>query len=398
MIVSCARRYLALLGCCAAFAPLALLFRYAVLTPLSFLIPPLRRFKWIGPGYVETMGNRSERGQMFRHRFRITLGPSSFRHLEISAVALATPAQAPPLPAPEATDPVKLETMKGFPPPPDKIVRLSSVLKFPNGRWAFHHMRELGPTTQVWRGDEKPSLLREAPQDLGLLGFEDDKGGKTTLGDWQRATFTDGLLVLHKGQIVYEKYFGALDAERPHMCFSVTKSFVATVAAVLIHEGVLDEHAPVARYLPELAAGGFADATIRQLLDMTTGIAYVEDYTDDNSSIWSLSRAGGFRPRPAGYAGPETFCEYVQTLEKATGVRIDGVRWPLAEATLRVGRSRGLSNEVVEPPASVSLERGTLLVVEHPEVAAEGHRRARGRRPCAGSLRAAARKSGSSAG
>jgi thiamine pyrophosphokinase len=49
----------------------------------------------------------------------------------------------------------------------------------------------------------------------------------------------------------------------------------------------------------------------------------------------------------------------------ATGVRIDGVRWPLADATLRVGRSRGLSNEVVKPAASVSLERGALLVVEH---------------------------------
>ena len=49
----------------------------------------------------------------------------------------------------------------------------------------------------------------------------------------------------------------------------------------------------------------------------------------------------------------------------ATGVRIDGVRWPLADATLRLGRSRGLSNEVAEPPASVSLEHGTLLVVEH---------------------------------
>ena len=49
----------------------------------------------------------------------------------------------------------------------------------------------------------------------------------------------------------------------------------------------------------------------------------------------------------------------------ATGVGIDGVRWPLAGATLNVGRSRGLSNEVTTPPAAVSLERGTLLVVEH---------------------------------
>lgn len=48
----------------------------------------------------------------------------------------------------------------------------------------------------------------------------------------------------------------------------------------------------------------------------------------------------------------------------AVSVRIDGVRWPLEDATLRLGRSRGLSNEVVAPPASVSLGRGTLLVVE----------------------------------
>lgn len=49
----------------------------------------------------------------------------------------------------------------------------------------------------------------------------------------------------------------------------------------------------------------------------------------------------------------------------ADGVTVEGLRWPLTAATLRVGRSRGLSNEVVAPPASVSLERGTLLVVEH---------------------------------
>lgn len=48
----------------------------------------------------------------------------------------------------------------------------------------------------------------------------------------------------------------------------------------------------------------------------------------------------------------------------ATGVTTDGLRWPLASATLRLGRSRGLSNEVVSSPASVRIESGTLLVVE----------------------------------
>lgn len=48
----------------------------------------------------------------------------------------------------------------------------------------------------------------------------------------------------------------------------------------------------------------------------------------------------------------------------AVGARTEGLRWPLRDATLAMGRSRGLSNLVEAPPASVSLERGTLLVVE----------------------------------
>jgi thiamine pyrophosphokinase len=48
----------------------------------------------------------------------------------------------------------------------------------------------------------------------------------------------------------------------------------------------------------------------------------------------------------------------------AIGVRTTGLRYPLDGSVLRLGRSRGLSNEIVEAPASISLERGTLLVVE----------------------------------
>ena len=48
----------------------------------------------------------------------------------------------------------------------------------------------------------------------------------------------------------------------------------------------------------------------------------------------------------------------------AAGVTTEGLKWPLADATLGMGRSRGLSNEVVSAPASVGLETGVLLVVE----------------------------------
>jgi CubicO group peptidase (beta-lactamase class C family) len=61
-------------------------------------------------------------------------------------------------------------------------------------------------------------------------------------------------VVLHRGRIVYERYFGALDERGQHMAMSVTKSVVGTVGAMLAAEGALDETRAVTHYIPELAA------------------------------------------------------------------------------------------------------------------------------------------------
>jgi CubicO group peptidase (beta-lactamase class C family) len=246
------------------------------------------------------------------------------------------------------TDPVTLQWMMGAPPPADRLIRFAdgSFTRFPRTRWSFAHMRQLMPTSVVAREDAPIAALpRQERADLDAITFHPlGSPVRMTWADSLAANFTDGILVLHRGHVVYERYFGALTPHTQHIAFSVTKSFVATIAAVLIHEGVLDAQATVATYLPELAAGGYAKATIRQLLDMTTGIDYVEDYTDDNSSVWSLSRAGGFRPRPPGYAGPETFYDYVGTLQQATPhgerftyktVNTDTLGWVLRRVTGR---------------------------------------------------------------
>jgi hypothetical protein len=256
---------------------------------------------------------------------------------------------------PEATrldaatsDPAALEWMVGSPPPRDRLIRFAddSFTRFPRTRWSFSHMRQLMPTVVVPR-DNAPvwELPRWESADIDQVTFETLGARRPmTWSESLAANFTDGIIVLHRGYVAYERYFGALTPHRQHIAFSVTKSFVATLAAILIHDGVLDEHATVAHYVPELSEGGFRDATIRQLLDMTTGIAYVEDYTDDSSSIWSLSRAGGFRPRPPGYSGPETFYEYIRTLQQDTPhgerfayktVNTDTLGWVLRRVTGR---------------------------------------------------------------
>ena len=247
-----------------------------------------------------------------------------------------------------SSDPAALKWMIGAPPPPDRLIRFAdgSFTRFPRTRWAFAHIRQLMPTSVVPRQDAQVCVLPRADRnDLDAVTFRPlGSSDRITWEDSLAANFTDGIIVLHRGQVVYERYFGVLTPYTQHIAFSVTKSFVATVAGVLTHEGVLDEDTTIARYLPELAAGGYADATIRQLLDMTTGIAYVEDYTDDSSSFWALSRAGSFCARPAGYTGPDTFWEYVQTLQKATPhgtcfayktVNTDTLGWILRRVTGR---------------------------------------------------------------
>jgi CubicO group peptidase (beta-lactamase class C family) len=221
-----------------------------------------------------------------------------------------------------ASDPNALGWMQGSPPAPDKVIRFADdeFLKFPRNRWALSHMRELVPTVNIWRGPGRgydlgtPAATDEVTIDE--LIFDDMDGRRRCWADSLADTYTDGIAVLHRGRLVYERYLGALRPELPHACFSITKSYAATLAAMLVYEGVLDQNRTVLHYLPEMAGTAYADATLRQVLDMQIGVAYSELYSDPAAQIWDYTRAGGLRPRPPGYRGPGSFHEFLLTLRK----------------------------------------------------------------------------------
>ncbi|HEY2145069.1 MAG TPA: serine hydrolase [Steroidobacteraceae bacterium] len=220
----------------------------------------------------------------------------------------------------ETSDPALLGWMQGAPPPAAKRIRFQDdrFLEFPQIRWSLSHMRELAPTAAVWRGSGAPSDLGSpaggGESAIDALGFEDLFGRKLTWAQALLDTYTDGIVLLHRGRRIYERYFGALQPHRQHACFSITKSYAATLAATLLHEGVLDENKLVPYYLPEMAGTAYEDATLRQVLDMQIGVAYSELYADPKAQIWDYARAGGLRPQPAGYTGPGSFYEYLLTL------------------------------------------------------------------------------------
>ena len=218
------------------------------------------------------------------------------------------------------TDPQSLGWMQGFPPPPEKLLRFDdgSYYEFPQRRWSFSHMRELLPTSRVSRGDGPVCALPRADRDdLDAVPFTTMEGHASSWGEAFAVNYTDGIVVLHRGQIVYEKYFGALQADRLHSAFSVTKSFVGTHAAMQVHGGALDDTKQVPFYVPELRDTAYGDATVRQVMDMTIGVHYSEAYADPSADIHAYARAGGMRARPRDYAGPQTFYDYLVTLKKA---------------------------------------------------------------------------------
>ena len=92
-------------------------------------------------------------------------------------------------------------------------------------------------------------------------------------------TWTDAVVVLHDGRIVFESYFNGMRGD-PHLLMSVTKSVVGCVAGILVEQGLLDPDQPATAYVPEVAGSGYDGATVRHLLDMRTGVAFREEYTN----------------------------------------------------------------------------------------------------------------------
>jgi CubicO group peptidase (beta-lactamase class C family) len=165
-------------------------------------------------------------------------------------------------------------------------------------RARFSAMRATSPTVHVWRGGGPASAMpRALRDDLDALSFT--PLGASAPMRWDaslRHNHTDGLVVLHRGQLVYEWFDGPLQPHGTHVCHSVTKSLVGTLASAAVADGLLDPAAPVTQYVPELAGSAWATATVRQTMDMTTALHYDEDYTKPEAGVWTYLRAAGQLP------------------------------------------------------------------------------------------------------
>jgi CubicO group peptidase (beta-lactamase class C family) len=165
----------------------------------------------------------------------------------------------------------------------------------PNNRWAFNHVREIVPTARV-AGALHPTRLPRRTVDRADLAVVAPDGRTAPLHEVIRLTFTDALMVLQHGTVIYEWYAHADAMREPHVLFSVSKSVTGTLAGCLVADGLLDVEAPVAAYVPEVEASAYGDATVRHVLDMTVSLDFEENYLDQTGAFARYRMATGWNP------------------------------------------------------------------------------------------------------
>lgn len=104
-------------------------------------------------------------------------------------------------------------------------------------------------------------------------------GAAADYAAWADGTFTNALLVLQDGQVVFEDYRNRMTAQTPHLGFSMTKTITAMLVGQALAEGEiasLDD--PVGKYVPALVDGAYGQATIRNVLEMRSGADIEERY------------------------------------------------------------------------------------------------------------------------
>src|SRR5208282_1101013 len=168
----------------------------------------------------------------------------------------------------------------------------------PVNRWAFWHVPEILPTYRVARGRGPARRLpgSAATADLPAIAITRSDGSPGNVGDVLADTFTDAYVVLQDGELVTEWYGSLGAADQTHALMSVAKSIVGCVAAIIIDRGHLDADAEITGYFPELAASGYAGATVRHVLDMRSGVRFTEEYANPQADIRRLDEWIGWQP------------------------------------------------------------------------------------------------------
>ena len=235
----------------------------------------------------------------------------------------------------------------------------------PYNRWAFHHVREIVPSADITSDPRGIRTLASEAMDFGALRIDPDAGEALTLERFLQEANADGFAVVHRGRLLYERYYNGMTDETPHILMSVSKAMLG----LLFHGLSLSAERRVTEILPGLDPTAYRGARIRHLLDMRAGIAFNEDYLATSGPIVQYRKATGWNPLAAGEPPSDLRSFYSQLKERDgehgrsvhyVSPNTDLLGWVIEQASGR--RYAELMSEQVWKPAGA--ERSAYITVD----------------------------------
>jgi len=190
-------------------------------------------------------------------------------------------------------------------------VTLANWRAAPFNRWGFQHVRELIPSADI---ANEPRRVRElaAGERKVEIRVEPDAGEPLTLERFLVETDTDGLVILHRGRVVAERYANGMAPETPHILMSVSKSMMGLLFGSL----GIDAERPVTDFVPEVRTTAYAGASVRNLLDMRAGVKFDEDYLATSGPIVEYRKSTGWNALGPGESAGDLHSFYAQLTER----------------------------------------------------------------------------------
>ncbi len=161
--------------------------------------------------------------------------------------------------------------------PSDAILKVRQRFLDPDiNTITFHNIDEIFETRRV----PTAGPVWEIPVKLAPLNFTYEYNGKTVPAeDFAEHTYTNAILIIKGGKIVFERYLNQTNENTHFLSMSMAKSITSILVGMAVADGaILSVNDPIIKYVPELKNSGYADVTIRQALLMRSGCNWDERY------------------------------------------------------------------------------------------------------------------------
>lgn len=174
------------------------------------------------------------------------------------------------------------------------LIRLNSMLNLYNEdkiSYNFINMKEIFPYTSPIKASNTPYIFETAEFELPE-SFKNSEGLELNMQDELTYYNTDGLIILKDGVMLYEDYWNGNDISSQHISWSVAKSFLSALVGIALNEGLIENiNDPITKYLDDFYGTGYEGVSIKDLLQMSSGVRFNEDYGDPKSDINKFGEA-----------------------------------------------------------------------------------------------------------